>query len=129
LDSSGNFGIRDTRFIDSIKGAVELACPGVVSCADILAMAARDCVSITRGPYISIPLGRRDGTQASNIEADVRLPPSNISVDQTLNEFGQMGMSADETIAILGEFLLSFQGLLVHVCYFTQSLITFNVDS
>ncbi|CAM6104538.1 unnamed protein product [Calypogeia fissa] len=102
LESGANFGIRDIRFIDSIKGAVELVCPNTVSCADILAMAARDCVSITRGPYINIPLGRRDGTQASNLEADARLPHSDISADNMLNEFAEMGMTAEESVAILG---------------------------
>lgn len=106
MNAGGNFGVRDTRFIDSIKTVVDLVCPNVVSCADILAMAARDCVSLTRGPYVNIPLGRRDGIQASNIEADIKLPPADISVDNMLSEFSQMGMTTAEIVAILGEYLI-----------------------
>lgn len=36
--------MRNFRYIESIKEAVERECPGVVSCSDILVLSARDGV-------------------------------------------------------------------------------------
>ena len=37
-----SFGLRNFRYIEAIKEALERECPGVVSCADILVLSARD---------------------------------------------------------------------------------------
>eukprot|EP01018_Ginkgo_biloba_P009807 Gb_15647 [translate_table: standard] len=106
LVSDRNFGIRKINAIDRIKSVVEAACPSTVSCADIIALAARDAVLISGGPAISIPLGRRDSLTASNVLADEFLPSAYVSVDGMLNIFAAKGMSVEETVAILGAHTL-----------------------
>lgn len=102
LGAAANLGIRRLDFIDRIKAVVEAACPGVVSCADIIALAGRDAINLSGGPHISIPLGRRDGISASSSGAQKALPPATITVDNMLALFGAMGMSTMESVAILG---------------------------
>ncbi|KAI5657496.1 hypothetical protein M9H77_26289 [Catharanthus roseus] len=52
--------LRGLDIIERAKSRIEATCKGVVSCADILAYAARDCFS-KRGLEWDVPVGRRDG--------------------------------------------------------------------
>ncbi|KAF2284987.1 hypothetical protein GH714_034082 [Hevea brasiliensis] len=45
-----NLTVRGFDFIDRVKSLLEAECPGVVSCADIIALVARDSIVATGGP-------------------------------------------------------------------------------
>ncbi|CBI16467.3 unnamed protein product, partial [Vitis vinifera] len=51
---------RGFEVVDSIKTALESSCQGIVSCADILAIAAEASVNMSGGPSWTVLLGRRD---------------------------------------------------------------------
>ncbi|CAJ1952447.1 unnamed protein product [Sphenostylis stenocarpa] len=104
-DSPANLSLRGYEVIDDIKEELEKQCPGVVSCADILAMAARDAVFFAGGPVYDIPKGRKDGTR-SKIEDTINLPAPIFNASQLIKMFGQHGFSAKEMVALSGAHTL-----------------------
>ncbi|GKD78161.1 peroxidase 64-like protein, partial [Tanacetum coccineum] len=60
-DRPPNISLHAFYVIDNAKKAVEALCPKTVSYADILALAARDAVTLSGGPTWDVPKGRKDG--------------------------------------------------------------------
>ncbi|CAO2825774.1 unnamed protein product [Amaranthus hypochondriacus] len=97
-----NGSLRGFDVIDQIKTAVEKACPGVVSCADIVAITARDSVVIAGGPTWSVKLGRRDATTASRTAANNNIPPPTASLSALITSFQNQGLSTTDMVALSG---------------------------
>ncbi|XP_020269555.1 peroxidase 25-like isoform X1 [Asparagus officinalis] len=96
-----NIGLRGFEVVDDAKSQLEAACPGVVSCADILALAARDSVDLTGGPSWSVPLGRRDGRVSSASDA-TSLPAPTDTVSVQLRKFLDKGLNEHDLVTLVG---------------------------
>ncbi|KAG6510847.1 peroxidase 4-like [Zingiber officinale] len=94
--------VRGFDVVDRIKCAVEKACPNVVSCADILAITARDAVVIYGGPYWEVKLGRRDSRTASLSGANGSIPPATSNLSTLISRFSAKGLSTQEMVALVG---------------------------
>ncbi|XP_043808180.1 lignin-forming anionic peroxidase isoform X2 [Manihot esculenta] len=94
--------IRGFQVIDKAKSEVEKICPGVVSCADIIAVAARDASAYVGGPSWTVMLGRRDSTTASRTLANNELPSFKDGLDRLISRFQSKGLSARDMVALSG---------------------------
>ncbi|XP_044511130.1 cationic peroxidase 1-like [Mangifera indica] len=94
--------VRGFDVVDTIKSQLESSCPGVVSCADILAVAARDSVVALGGSSWTVLLGRRDSTTASLSAANTDLPAPTSSLSQLIQAFSNKGLTAKEMVALSG---------------------------
>ncbi|XP_059669814.1 cationic peroxidase 1-like [Cornus florida] len=94
--------LRGFNVIATAKSQVESLCPGVVSCADILAVAARDSVVALNGPSWNVLLGRRDSTTASASAANSNIPAPTLSLSGLISAFSGKGFTANEMVALSG---------------------------
>ncbi|KAL5554110.1 hypothetical protein UlMin_041511 [Ulmus minor] len=97
-----NLGVRGFGAVQNAKTEVEKICPGVVSCADILAVAARDASVAVGGPSWTVKLGRRDSTTASLSGAQSDLPLAGEDLNTLLGKFSRKGLNAKEMVVLSG---------------------------
>jgi len=98
--------IRGLNVIADIKAAVEQACPATVSCADILAIVARDSVVLASKPLCNpgwtVLLGRRDSLTASEEAANAGIPGPFLDVEQLNANFANVGLSPQDVVVLSG---------------------------
>ncbi|KAL9373805.1 hypothetical protein Peur_033425 [Populus x canadensis] len=94
--------IRGFGVVDNIKTAVENSCPGVVSCADILALAAESSVSQSGGPSWSVLLGRRDSLTANQAGANTSIPSPFEGLNNITTKFSAVGLNTNDLVALSG---------------------------
>ncbi|KAF7051153.1 hypothetical protein CFC21_059423 [Triticum aestivum] len=101
-DAPPNSSLRGFEVIDAAKTRLEQACYGVVSCADVLAFAARDALALVGGSSYQVPAGRRDGNVSVAGETNGNLPPPTANVNQLNQIFGSKGLSQAQMVALSG---------------------------
>lgn len=97
-----NNSLRGFDVVDNIKSAVESACNGIVSCADILAIAAEQSVILSGGPSWSVQLGRRDSTTANATLPNTALPAPTDNLSVITTKFQAVGLSVTDVVALSG---------------------------
>ncbi|KAK9100055.1 hypothetical protein Scep_023485 [Stephania cephalantha] len=109
-----NASLGGFSLIESAKRWLELFCPETVSCADILALAARDAVEYkvkvtailllrqAGGPSMEITTGRRDGRSslASNVRDNI--VDTSFTMDEMIKLFSSKGLSIDDLVVLSG---------------------------
>ncbi|KAI0516272.1 hypothetical protein KFK09_008944 [Dendrobium nobile] len=93
---------RGFEVIDTIKAAVENECNGIVSCADIVAISARDSVLLSGGRPWTVLLGRRDGLVSNQTGAANGLPSPFDSLDVIISKFAAVGLSTTDVVTLSG---------------------------
>ncbi|XP_024520578.1 peroxidase 51 isoform X4 [Selaginella moellendorffii] len=104
------------------KAAVEKICPGVVSCADVLAIITRDLVQLVGGPFWEVRKGRKDGRLSMASRVGRNLPTSTASINELTRLFASKGLNEIDLIALSGAHTIGF----AHCTEFTNRIYNFN---
>ncbi|KAF5448555.1 hypothetical protein F2P56_029075 [Juglans regia] len=102
----GHQGVVGFEVIEKAKAELETVCRGVVSCADIVALAARDAIALANGPAYQVPTGRRDG-RVSNVSLAAEMPDVSDSIQQLKAKFLQKGLTEKDLVLLSGIMPLS----------------------
>ncbi|KAI3467469.1 hypothetical protein Pfo_024132 [Paulownia fortunei] len=107
------------------KTKLELECPGIVSCSDILAEATRDLVSMVGGPYYPVRLGRKDSTESRAIDVEGHIARPNMTLSQIIDIFAVKGFSIQEMVALTGAHTVGFS----HCSEFANRIFNYSPTS
>nr|AFK41025.1 unknown [Lotus japonicus] len=103
-DAIPNLSLSGFDVIDEIKEALEAKCPKIVSCADILALAARDAVSVqfNNEPKWEVLTGRRDGTVSKSSEVLTNIPAPFFTFTQLKQSFESKKLTLHDMVVLSG---------------------------
>ncbi|XP_048543242.1 peroxidase 1-like [Triticum urartu] len=105
-DAKPNKSLRGFGSVERVKAKLEAACPGIVSCADVLTLMSRDAVVLAKGPFWPVVLGRRDGRVSSATEASKDLPPASGDVPLLAKIFASKGLDLKDLVVLSGAHTL-----------------------
>ncbi|CAN6206244.1 unnamed protein product [Urochloa humidicola] len=96
--------LRGFEVIDAAKSLLEKACPGVVSCADVVQFAARDAAFFLSGYKVNyrLPAGRLDGRVSLESETLAFLPPPSFNLSELVDSFKVKGLDVDDLVVLSG---------------------------
>ncbi|XP_031501236.1 peroxidase 3-like [Nymphaea colorata] len=121
-DAIPNQTLRGFDFIDRVKALLEAKCPGVVSCADIISLVARDAVVVTGGPSWTVPTGRRDGTISSSTEALNNIPQPTMNFTTLTQSFANKSLDVKDLVVLSGSHTIGIG----HCQFVTNRLYNFT---
>ncbi|XP_010032731.3 peroxidase 5 [Eucalyptus grandis] len=119
---ANNPSLRGYEVIDEAKAELEYLCPQTVSCADILAFAARDSTYKLGSINYAVPAGRRDGLVSLRDEPSQNLPPPSLDAQQLEANFARKGLSREEMVTLSGAHSVG----VLHCSSFSTRLSSFN---
>ncbi|XP_059074924.1 peroxidase 5-like [Cryptomeria japonica] len=112
LDSSDNKAEKDSPvnnpslrgydIIDEAKAKLEAKCAGVVSCADVVAFAARDSAYQAGGLFWAVEGGRRDGRISRESEVTDNIPSPSFDVSRLTQFFASKQLSQEDMVTLSG---------------------------
>lgn len=109
--------IKAKAAVDAVAG-----CTNNVSCADILAIATRDVVNLSGGPFWAVELGRFDGLTSTASSVNGKLPQPTDDLNRLNTLFASNGLSQAEMVALSGAHTVGFS----HCSKFSKRIYRFT---